>query len=102
MAALCSKRKSYGKLLQNFLNNLENEKIIKLCYAADYDEKLFWKLIKSQRSFSMMSAFLVDKNFITDENAVREMWATHFECLGTPSDNSNISSNANERECRRH
>ena len=35
----------------------------------------------------MMNAFLVDGNLITDKNAVPEMWATHFECLQTPSDN---------------
>ena len=40
----------------------------------------------------MMCAFLVDGNLITDKNAIHEMWATHFECLGTPSANSNFDS----------
>ena len=48
--------------------------------------------MESQRSSSMMSAFLVDENLITDKNAIREMWATHFECVGTRSDNSNFHS----------
>ena len=87
-----SKRKSYRTLLRKFFNNLENENITKLCYAADYDEKLFWKLIKNQRSSSMISAFLVDGNLITDKNAIRDMWATHFECLGNPSNSYNFDS----------
>ena len=37
-----------------------------------------------------MSAFLVDGNLLTDKNKIREMWADHFESLGTPSDSSNF------------
>ena len=33
-----------------------------------------------------MNAFLVDGNLLTDRNKMREMWADHFESLGTPSD----------------
>ena len=33
-----------------------------------------------------MSAFLVNGKLITDKNKIREMWADHFEVLGTPSD----------------
>ena len=33
-----------------------------------------------------MSAFLVNGKLITDKNKIREMWADHFEALGTPSD----------------
>ena len=38
-----------------------------------------------------MSAFLVDGNLLTDKNKIREMWADHFESLGTPSDSSNLA-----------
>ena len=54
--------------------------------AADCDEKLFWKLLKGQKSFSKMSAFLVNGNLLTDRNLIRDMWADHFEALGTPSE----------------
>ena len=32
-----------------------------------------------------MTAFLVDGKLITDKKQIREMWADHFEALGTPS-----------------
>ena len=79
--------------MRNFLNNLENDKITKLCNAAESDEKLFRKLLKGQRSTSQMSAFLVKDKLITDKNVIREMWANHFETLRTPSNRENFDSN---------
>ena len=37
-----------------------------------------------------MGAFLVNDNLLTDKNLIREMWADHFEALGTPSDNAHF------------
>ena len=54
--------------MRNFLNNLTNDKVAKLCNAAESDEKLFWKLLKGQRSSSQMSAFLVEEKLIMDKN----------------------------------
>ena len=71
--------------LRNFLNRLEVDRVKKLCAAAETDEKLFWKLLKGQRSSSQMSAFLVNGAFITEENDIRDMWADHFEVLVTPT-----------------
>ena len=81
-----SKCKDYRLALHNFLNHLEVDRVKKLCTAAetDIDEKLFWKLLKGQRPSSKMSAFLVNGAFITEENDIRDMWADHFEVLGTP------------------
>ena len=45
----------------------------------------FWKLIKNQRSSTQMSAFLVNGKLITDKYYIRDMWADHFEELGTPN-----------------
>ena len=67
--------KEYRLLMRNFLNNLENDKVTKLCNAAESDEKLFWKLLKGQRSSFQMSAFLVEDKLITNKNLIREMWA---------------------------
>ena len=86
-------RKEYRLLLRNFLNNLESDKVKKLCNAAESDEKLFWKLLRGQWSSSQMNAFLVENKFITGKNIIREMWADHFETLGTPSVNENFDSN---------
>ena len=85
--------KEYRLLMRNFLNNLENDKVTKLCNAAESDEKLFWKLLKGQRSSSRMSAFLVEDKLIMDRNLIREMWVNHFEALGTPSNSENFDSN---------
>ena len=52
----------------------------------------FWKLLKGQRSSSQMISFLVDGKFITDKKQIREMWAGHFEELGTPSENIQFDS----------
>ena len=52
------KCREYRKLLRKFLNKLETDKIKKLCDAAESNEKLFWKLLKSQRSTTQMNAFL--------------------------------------------
>ena len=68
------------------------DQIKKLCNAASTDEKLFWKLLKRQRSSSQTSSFLVDGKFITDRKQIREMWAGHFEELGTPSENIQFDS----------
>ena len=80
-----SKCRDYRKLLCKFLNKLETDKIKKLCVAAESNEKLFWNLLKGQRSTTQMNAFLIDEKWITDKNDVREMWANHFEDLGKPS-----------------
>ena len=78
-----TKRREYRKHLRKFLNQIEIDKAAKLCNAAQSNEKLFWKLKKSQKSSSQMSAFLIDGKMITDKNDIREMWAENFEKLGT-------------------
>ena len=55
-----AKRKDYRLSMLSFLNQLESDRVTKLCSAADSDEKLFWKLLKGQKSSSQMSAFLVN------------------------------------------
>ena len=87
-----SKRKDYRSRLRCCLNQVETDKIKKLCNAASADEKLFWKLLKGQRSSSEMSYFLVDGKFITGKKQIREMWAGHFEELGTPFENIQFDS----------
>ena len=82
-----AKRKDYRSKQRDFLNHLEADKIKKLCNAADCNEKLFWKLLKGQKSFSKMSAFLVNGNLLSDRNLIRDMWADHFEAFCTPSEN---------------
>ena len=67
--------------MRNFLNNLENDKVTKLCNAAESDEKLLWKLLKGQWFTSQMSAFLVKDKPITGKNLIRELWVNHFETL---------------------
>ena len=47
-----TKQKYYRSKLRDFLNHLEVDKIKILCNAADCNEKLFWKLLKGQKSFS--------------------------------------------------
>ena len=81
--------------MRNFLNNLENDKVSKLCNAAESDEKLFWKLLKGQRSSSQMSAFLVEDKLITDRNLIRESKCVVnlSEALGTPSKSKNFDNN---------
>ena len=79
-------RKEYRQKLRIFLNQCEADKITKLCNAAESNEKLFWKLIKSQRSSSQMSAFVVNGELLTDKNKIRDMWADHFEALCSPSE----------------
>ena len=79
-----SKGKDYRSRLRCFLNQVEIDKIKKLCNTAITDEKLFWKLLKGQQSSSQMSSFLVHEKLITDKKYVREMWAGYFEELRTP------------------
>ena len=79
--------------LREFLNKFEVDKIIKLSHAAESNDKLFWKLIKGQRSSSQRIAFLVNDTLLTDRGKIRQMWANHFETLGTPSVNDNFDNN---------
>ena len=84
-----SKRMIYRSAMRNFLNETANTWVQKLSFAADNDEKTFWRLLKGQRCSSQMSAFLVNGELITDKNEIRNMWADHFEALGTLSSNTN-------------
>ena len=52
-----STRAVYRSELRNFLNEKYHDKIKRLCDASETNEKLFWKLVKSQRSSSQLSAF---------------------------------------------
>ena len=54
--------------MRDFLNETANTRVQKLSFAADNDEKTFWRLIKGQRCCSQMSAFLVNGELITDKN----------------------------------
>ena len=74
--------KDYQSALCAFFSQLECDRV--LCSAVEFDEKSFWKLIKSQRSSTQISAFLVNGKLITDKYDIRKMWAGHFEELGTP------------------
>ena len=71
-----AKRKDYRLSLRSFLNQLELDRVTKLCSAADSDEKLFWKLLKGQKSSSQISAFLVNGSLITDINEIQNMLTT--------------------------
>ena len=92
-----SKRKDYHLALCNFLNHLEADRVKKLCVAAETAEKRFWKLLKSQRSSTQISAFLVNRALITEENDIRDMWGggDHFEALSTPTVSLNFDDFAN-------
>ena len=82
----CATQKEYRQKLRSFLNQTEADRIRKLCHAAESNEKLLWKLVKSQHSSSQMSAFLLIGDLLTDKKVIRAMWADHFEALGTPSE----------------
>ena len=91
------RRKEYRSLLRDFLNQLEVQKIDRLCTAAETDEKLFWKLLKGQRNSSQMHAFLVEGKLLSDVDQIRDMWANYFEALGTPFASSNFDNDFYDR-----
>ena len=77
-----------GSIVSNYVVfsiNLKPKKITKLCNAACTNENLFWRLLEGQRSTSQMTTFPVDGKIITDKKQILDMWADHFEALGTPS-----------------
>ena len=82
------------------MNETEEGRIKKLCISVESNEKLLWKFIKFQQSSSQVSAFLVNSNLLTDKTAIRDMWADHFEALGTPSKNSNFDNDFFSRVTR--
>ena len=88
-----SKPKDYGLILRNFSNHLEVDRVKKLFGAAETDEKLFWKLLKRQRSSSQLNAFLVNGALITEENDIPDMWASHFEEFRNPTVSLNLTTN---------
>ena len=69
------------------------ENIKKLHFAADSNEKEFWKLLKGQRSSSQMTAFQIDGAMCNDKDKIRDMWADHFEFIGTPAQSDSYDSN---------
>ena len=76
--------------LHKFLNQLKIDRVRKLCLAAETDEKMFRRLLRAQHSSSQISAFLVNGRLIMNENYIRDMWADHFEALGTHTVNLNF------------
>ena len=84
------KRKEYRSLLRDFFNQLEVQKIDRLCTAAETDEKRFWKLLKGQRHSSQMHAFLIEGKLLSVLDKIRDTWANHFETPGTPFASSNF------------
>ena len=78
-------RASCKEYRQNCAFFSTNVKLIKLLSSAESNEKLFWKLIKSQCSSSQVSAFVVNGELLTDKNKIRDMLADHFEALESPS-----------------
>ena len=79
--------------LRKFLGDTKMENIKKIHFAADSNEKEFWKLVKGQRSSSQMSAFQIDGSMCNDKDKIRDMSADHFEFLGTPSYSDSYDSN---------
>ena len=65
-----SQRSVYRGELRKFFPDIEMENIKKLHFAADSKEKVFWKLVKSQCSFSQMSAFQIDGAVCSDKDKI--------------------------------
>ena len=86
-------RSVFRNELRKFLRDNEMENIKKLHFAADSNEKEFWKLVKGERSSSQMSAFQIDGAMCNDKDKIRDMWADLFEFLGTPSQSDSYDSN---------
>ena len=82
---------------RDFFNQLEVQKIDRLYTASETDEKLFWKLLKVQRNSSQMHAFLVEGKLFSDVDKIRDMWANHFEALGTSFASSNFDNDFYDR-----
>ena len=53
-------RSVYRNKLRKFLGDTKMENIKKIHFAADSNEKEFWKLVKGQRSSSQVNAFQID------------------------------------------
>ena len=65
-------------------------------------KKLFWKLLKGQRSTTQMNAFITDGKLVTaDKNHIRDMWANHVEDLGKPSVSPSFDHDFSERVATR-
>ena len=63
-------RSIYRNELRKFLRDTEMENIRKLHFAADSNEKEFWKLVKDQRSSSQMTAFQIDGAMCNDKDKI--------------------------------
>ena len=80
-----------------FLINLRFKRSIDFALLLKTDEKLFWKLLKGQRNSSQMHAFLVEGKLLSDVDKIRDMWANHFEVLGTLFTSSNFDNDFYDR-----
>ena len=79
------KRNKYRSGLRQFILCKENDKIKSLCKAPEVNEKLFWKMLKSNKAKCKTTCFLVNGECINSEPDVLDMWANHFESLGQPT-----------------
>ena len=79
------KRNEYRSGLRQFILCKENNKIKSLCEASEVNEKLFWKMLKSNKAKCKATCFLVNSEYINSEPDVLDMWANHFESLGQPT-----------------
>ena len=84
--------RSTGVSYSSFLINLKSIKLLSFgLHVPESNEKLFRKLIKDQRFLFSDDRFLVNDTILTDRGKIRQMWADHFETLGTPSVNDNFA-----------
>ena len=72
------KRNEYRSGLRQFILCKENNKIQSLCEASEVNEKLFWKMLKSNKAKCKTTCFLVNGEYINSEPDVLDMWANHF------------------------
>ena len=79
------KRNEYRSGLRQFILCKENNKIKSLCEASEVNEKLFWKMLKSNKAKCKTTCFLVNGEYINSEPDVLDMWTNHFEFLGQPT-----------------
>ena len=78
------KRNEYWPGHRQFILCKENNKIKRLCEASEVNEKLFWKMLESNKG-KCFTCFLVNGEYVNSEPDVLDMWANHFESLGQPT-----------------
>ena len=89
--AMKQAKQQLRKTLRQAVAEKRHRELENIMQARDSDNKTFYQLIEKQRTkkTNVTNVLQMDGSMLTTPQEILQGWATHFESLGTPKQNSN-------------